>query len=212
MPDTGAGRYNLRPRRPTEPVDKIPYLSIIQGIICRETLSLPMRRLYVILLAAGCLAPAALAAPAAVGDGTLSATSVDGTVTVVAHGAIWGQIDGGTITVLDRDPDLGPAPKVSGYDAVQTGALSGAVVYVSKKSMRFQIGGPGRYRIDLSGTGIDFTAVGAGRARFAGSLKSFSPGTYAVGDDDPLPVAYAGTPSAAGWVAFPNDDTAASSP
>lgn len=171
-----------------------------------------MRRLYVILLAAGCLAPAALAAPAAVGDGTVSATSVNGTVTILAHGAIWGQLDKGSITVLDRDPDLGPAPKVSGYDSVQSGAANGALVYTSKSLMRFQIGGPGRYRIDLSGTGIDFTAVGAGRARFAGSLKSLSPGTYAVGDEDWLPVAYAGTPGATSWVAFPDDVTTPSSP
>jgi hypothetical protein len=211
MPATGAGRYNLQPRRRSREVDKIPYLSIIQGIICRETLFLSMRRLCVILLAAGCLVPAALAASTAVGDGTLAATDVDGTVTIVARGALWGQIDSGSIMVLDRDPDLGPAPKVSGYDSVQTGSANGSLVYAAKKSMRFQLGGPGRYRIELSGTGIDFTAVGAGRARFTGSLKSLSPGTFAVGDADALPVAYAGTPGAISWVAFP-DDADASSP
>ncbi|HVV59165.1 MAG TPA: hypothetical protein VHC45_12455 [Gaiellaceae bacterium] len=170
-----------------------------------------MRRLCVILLAAGCLVPAALAAPTAVGDGTLSADSVNGVVVVVARGAIWGQIDRGSITVLDKDPDLGPAPRVSNFTASQPGVAPGSEIYTGS-NLHFQLGGPGRYRIDLSGSGIDFTAVGAGRARFAGSLKTLSPGTYAVGDQDWLPVAYAGTPGAISWVAFPGDDTTPSSP
>lgn len=169
-----------------------------------------MRRLCVILLAAGCLAPVALAAPRAAGDGTLSAKDVNGAATIVGRGAIWGQVDVGTLTVLDRDPDVGPAPKVSGYTSVQPGAAVGALVYTGK-NLRFQLGGPGRYRIDISGRGIDLTAVGAGRARFGAWAAAAVPGTYAV-DENPWTAApYQGTVDAATWIAFP-DDSATSSP
>ncbi len=169
-----------------------------------------MRRLCVILLAAGCLTPVALAAPRAAGDGTLSASSVNGTATIIGRGAVWGQIDNGTLTVLDKDPDVGPAPKVSGYTSVQPGATAGALVYTGR-NLRFQLGGPGHYRIDISGRGIDFTAVGAGRARFAAWASAAVPGTYAV-DTDPWTAAPdQGTVEAGTWVAFP-DDSATSSP
>jgi hypothetical protein len=210
--DAGHRCRTLQPafRVSTGRTAKIPYVSIIQGIICRETLFLPMRRLCVILLAAGCLVPAALAASTAVGDGTLAAANVNGTVTIVARGAIWGQIDKGSITILDRDPDVGPDPRVSNFESSQPGAALGSIVYTGS-NLHFQIGGGGRYRIDLNGSGIDFTAVGTGRARLAGSWLASSVGRYAVGDDAWLPVAYQGTPAATSWIVFPAD-TDASSP
>ena len=124
--------------------------------------------------------------------------------------AIWGQIDKGSITILDRDPDLGPAPRVNNFTSSQPGAALGSMVYTGS-NLHFQLGGPGRYRIDITGSGIDFTAVGSGRARFAGALTAVTLGKYAVGDAAWLPVAYQGTPGATSWVAFP-DDTTASSP
>lgn len=171
---------------------------------------MPMRRLCLILLAAGCLAPVALAAPRAVGDGTLTGAKINGVVTVSGHGAIWGQLSGdktsavpATLVILDRDPDVGPAPKVSGYDAVQIGTAAGSLAYTGM-NMRFQLGGPGRYRIDLNGKSIDFSAVGAGRARFTAATAAAVPGKYEVDDDAWATVPYAGTDDAGTWISFPD--------
>jgi hypothetical protein len=175
---------------------------------------MPMRRLCVILLAAGCLAPVALAAPRAAGDGTLAGAKINGTVTVIGHGAIWGQLSGdgtaagqATLVILDKDPDVGPAPKVSGYDSVQIGTAAGSLVYTAKGSMRFQLGGPGRYRIDLAGKSIDFSAVGSGRARVVASTAAAAPGKYAVDDDAWQVAPYQGTTEAGTWISFPDDAT-----
>lgn len=188
----------------SDAADKFPYLSLIRGTIRRETLFLPMRRLYFILLFAGILAPAALAAPTAAGDGTIAGLDINGNVTISARGAVWGQIDNGTITVVDRDSSDGPAPRVSGYTTKAAGSVPGSTVY-SGQNLHFQVGGGGRYRLGLHGTNIDFTAVGTGKARLEGWLGP-APGKFAVGDEDWQPMPYTSE-----WVSFPDNTVTASS-
>jgi hypothetical protein len=143
---------------------------------------MPMRRLSLTLLFAAVLAPAALAAPRAVGDGTLAGKDISGSVTIGARGVIWGQIDGGTITVTDPDPtDTAVlAPKLSGCDLRKAGLTPGSTVCIGT-NLHFQING--RYRLSIAGTGIDFSAVGIGRATVDGADKAVDTGQYAVGDD-----------------------------
>jgi hypothetical protein len=192
MASTGHRRYNVeRAARPGDGLTQIPYVSLTEGIIRRERLSLPMRRLCFMLLLAGLLTPAALAAPLAAGDGTLSGAKINGNVTISARGAIWGQIDNGTLTVVDRDPADGPAPLVSGYESKSpstTNELGAVSTLYSGRDIHFQIGG-GAYRVAMHGTGIDFSAVGSGKARFDAWLGP-APGRFAVGDGDWQPVPY----------------------
>ena len=169
-----------------------------------------MRRLCFILLLAGVLTPAALAYHRAAGDGTISAKAVSGTVTIRARGAIWGQIGSGqsedlsVITVVDRDPTDGLAPRVSNYTVKTVGPAANTTTYAGS-NLHFQIAG-GSYRLDLSGAKISFSAVGIGQVRFLPST-GIAPGWYAVGDDDWQPVPYEPAIALAPWIAFPDTAT-----
>lgn len=180
--------------------DKIPYLSLNRGIIRPERLSLSMRRLCLSLLFAAILAPAALAAPRAVGDGTLAGRNVAGSVTIGASGVIWGRIGTGSIQVTNAD---GFAVKVSGWEKRVPATKAPWSTTYSGTDMRFQISG--RYQVVIVGTKISFSAVGVGVARLTGDQGtgtstgtgtvssggaagngpgSASAGKYAVGDGD----------------------------
>jgi hypothetical protein len=157
---------------------------------------MPMRRLSLTLLFAAVLAPAALAAPRAAGDGTLAGKDIYGSVTITARGVIWGQIDSGTITVTDPDPTDTTvlAPKLSGCDFRGPGLAPGSTVCIGSigsNGVHFQISG--RYRLSIVGKGIDFSAVGVGKGTVDGADKAIDTGRYAVGDDAWQDVPYFGT-------------------
>jgi hypothetical protein len=139
-------------------------------------------RLPLILLVGLLAAPAALAAPSATGDGVLELKAVNANRAVIQgnRGAIWGQLDKGTLRVSDLNPDDNLFPLVSGAEIVAPSMVDPNVTIYSGKNIHFRFSG-GRYTFSISGTGIDVTAVGVGRAWLTGA-GTFDDGDYAVDD------------------------------
>jgi hypothetical protein len=144
-------------------------------------------RLPLLLLCALLVVPAALAAPSATGDGVLELKAVNASRVVVqgSRGAIWGQIDRGSLRVADSNPDDGLVALVSGAELVRPTLDSGVTIY-SGKNIHFRFSGA-KYGFSIVGTGVDVTAVGVGRAWLTGS-GSFDDGDYAVDDNPWQPV------------------------
>jgi len=118
---------------------------------------------------------AALAAPAAVGDGSLALNSANGTIYVSGRGLIYGHFDSGTLMVLDYKPDDGVSSPVVSSDKAKYAKGSG--VYTGA-DVRFLLPS-GRYTIELIGVGIDASAVGKGSIVATG-LGSLDDGSYTV--------------------------------
>jgi len=152
-----------------------------------------MRRVLLTLLCALIVAPAAFASGRALGDGVLELKAVYGTVTIgtvqnPARGALWGQMDKGTLGVID--PVLGDgAVLVSGYETKKSVDLpSGYTKWVyGGKNLHFRVTG-GKYKLTFVGSGIDLTAVGGGVASLNGDEDALDAGDYAVDGGKWLPV------------------------
>ena len=154
-----------------------------------------MRRLLFPLLFLLVCVPAALAGGSAVGDGALSVLNANGTITVIGKGTIYGQVDKGTLTVTDPDPTDGPMQVVG---ATHTHPAGGHVTVYSGKNITFREVG-GRYKLVISAsTGIDFLAVGVGKAWLKADPTAGDPGIYTVDGkkQQALPVAPAVAPPA----------------
>ena len=154
-----------------------------------------MRRLLFTLLFILVCVPAALAGGSATGDGALSVLKANGTITVIGKGTIYGQVDKGTLTVTDPDPTDGPMQVVG---ATHTRPAGGHVTVYSGKNITFREVG-GRYKLVISGaTGIDFLAVGVGKAWLKADASAGDPGTFTVdgAKKQPLPVTPAVAPPA----------------
>lgn len=139
-----------------------------------------MRRLSLIMLAALVVLPtAAFAARSAPGDGVFELRAVNGTVGIVGKGALWGQMDKGSLRVVDTDPSDGtpPAMLVSGAERTRPVGLNATVS--SGKDIHFRLTG-GRYKLWFKGSGIDLTTVGVGNALLTGDASAFSTGSYAL--------------------------------
>lgn len=146
-----------------------------------------MRRLCLILLCGLVVVPAALAAPRATGDGVLELIAVNADrVTIVARGAIWGQLDRGTLIVYDRSPQDSSTPYVSGAE-ISYPTLDGSGTVYKGRDIHFR-STDGAYRFVISGSGIDLTAVGSGKAYIDGNADAIDMGQYAVDNNDPQPV------------------------
>jgi hypothetical protein len=158
-------------------LSKTPYVSLIQGIIRRERLFMPMRRLSLTLLCSLIVVPAALAGAQAAGDGVLELRAVDGTVVVTGKGVVWGQMDKGRLAVNDVLPGDGD-PLVSGYEQKLPGICGTCTIYTGR-DIHFRVTG-GKYRLAFHGTGIDFSAVGVGSAQLTGEVTSLDTGYYAI--------------------------------
>jgi hypothetical protein len=146
-------------------------------------------RLILVALCSLLAVPAAFAAPNATGDGVFELKDVDATRVTIAgtRGAIWGQIDSGTLRVTDMNLDDNLAPQVSGAEYTQSTADPGVKIY-SGTNIHFRFSG-GKYRFALvNSVGVDVTAVGVGQATMAGDPYSFDPGSYAVDDGKWQPV------------------------
>ncbi len=142
-----------------------------------------MRRLLLTLLAFLVVAPAAYAATGAVGDGVLELDSVSGTVVIgtlaqPAKGALWGQMDQGSLRVYD--PVVGDGQVlVSGYEKKSTSPdYPGQTTYTGA-NLHFRVTG-GKYKLVLKGYGIDLTAVGVGIAQLTGYSVADTQGEYAL--------------------------------
>jgi hypothetical protein len=158
-------------------LSKTPYVSIIQGIIRRERLFMPMRRLSLTLLCSLIVVPAALAGAQAAGDGVLELRAVDGTVVVTGKGVVWGQMDKGRLTVNDVLPGDGD-PLVSGWEQKLPGTCDTCTIYTGR-DIHFRVTG-GKYRLAFRGSGIDFSAVGVGSAQLTGDVTALDTGYYAI--------------------------------
>ncbi len=162
-----------------------------------------MRPLLLTLLCSLVAVPAALAAPRATGDGVLELQAVYGSVqigsaAVPAKGTAWGQMDGGTLKVVDPTGPTDGIVMVSGYDTKVTTAATDTtprLVTYKGHNLHFRVTG-GKYRLFFNGAGIDLTAVGVGVATLKGDSKAVDPGSYAVDSGDWLPVPLAGDPTA----------------
>jgi hypothetical protein len=136
-----------------------------------------MRRLLFTLLLILVCVPAALASGSASGDGALSVLNASGTITVIGKGTIYGQIDKGTLTVTDSDP---ASPSMQVVSAVHTRPAATHVTVYSGKNITFREAG-GRYKIVISAaTGIDFLAVGVGKAWLKADPSVADPGIFTV--------------------------------
>jgi len=158
-------------------LSKTPYLSLIQGIIRRERLFMPMRRLSLTLLCALIAVPAALAGANAAGDGVLELRAVDGTVVVTGKGVVWGQMDKGRLFFFHELPRAGGA-LVSGWEQKFPGVCDTCTIYTGR-DIHFRVTG-GRYRLAFHGSGIDFSAVGVGSAQLTGEVTALDTGYYAI--------------------------------
>jgi hypothetical protein len=156
---------------------KTPYVSLIQGIIRRERLFMPMRRLSLTLLCALIAVPAALAGAQAAGDGVLEVRAVNGTVVLTGKGVVWGQMDKGRLAVNDVLPGDGE-PLVSGWDQKLPGVCDTCTIYTGR-DLHFRVTG-GKYRLAFHGSGIDFSAVGVGNVQLTGDVMAVDTGYYAV--------------------------------
>jgi hypothetical protein len=139
-------------------------------------------RLPLILLCSLVVVPAALAAPSAAGDGVLELKAVDATRVVIqgSRGAIWGQIDRGSLRVVDQNLDDNVVAFVSGAYQVTSSTTDPGVTVYSGKNLHFRFSG-GKYGFSISGVGIDVTAVGVGRTWLTGA-GSLDDGDYAIDD------------------------------
>ncbi len=138
-------------------------------------------RLPLTLLLGLLIAPAALAARTATGDGVLELKAVDASRVVIqgSRGAIWGQVDKGSVRVFDPNPDDNLVALVSGADQVRSTADPGVTIY-SGKNIHFRFSGA-KYGFSIVGSGIDVTAVGVGKAWLTGA-GTLDDGDYAVDD------------------------------
>jgi hypothetical protein len=137
-------------------------------------------RLTIALLCSLVLAPAAFGGSSATGDGVLELKAVNGKVAITGQrGAIWGQVDKGTLKVVDLNPDDNLNAFVSG--CLGTPGTDPGVTLYSCKNIHFRFIG-GKYRFVITGLGIDVTAVGVGQAYLTGDPDQDDTGDYAVDD------------------------------
>jgi hypothetical protein len=153
-----------------------------------------MRPGLLIMLASLIVVPAALGAARTTGDGVFELKAVNGmaqigSTALPARGVLWGQMDSGTMRVVDPVPGDGQI-LVSGYEnrVPTTNADGQKVTVYSGRDLHFRVTG-GFYKLWFKGTGIDLTAVGVGVAYLDGNDNAVDPGYYAVNSGD--------------WVAMP---------
>ena len=170
-----------------------------------------MRPALLTLLCGLIVVPAALAAGHATGDGVLELTAVTGTVQIgsiaqPAKGALWGQMDKGSLRAIDPTGTADGTVFVSGSHDLKKTVITPAdggpkIVVYSGHNLHFRVTG-GKYRLTFNGTGVDLTAIGVGVATLTGDPNATSAGFYAVDDNDWQPVPVLGDPSAPAVVPF----------
>lgn len=128
--------------------------------------------------------PAAFAASRASGDGVFELNNVNAQRVVITgnRGAIWGQIDKGTLRVTDLNMDDTLAPQVSGAEQVYWSPFDPTVTTYIGKNIHFRFSGA-KYRFAIvNSTGVDVTAVGVGQAWLTGDPEALDTGYYAIDD------------------------------
>ena len=149
-----------------------------------------MRRLSIILLVVLAAVPAAaLARGKSTGDGVfeLKSAALVNKSSITGKGAIWGQLDRGTITVTDRNVNDSIWPLVSGGVASTHSTSDGGTTTYTGRDIRFRFAG-GRFKIVISGLGVDLTAVGIGKATLTGNANVDDDGEWALDGGEWFPV------------------------
>lgn len=125
-----------------------------------------MRRVLVSLAVLALAIPGeALAFKRAQGDATLSLARARGVVLIVARGALIGRCDACTIVATEPNVGDGVVPVVRG--ATRERIVNAATTAYTGTELNFLVLG-GRYRLRVSGTGIDISAAGRGSVLLAG--------------------------------------------
>jgi hypothetical protein len=126
--------------------------------------------------------PTALAGARATGDGVFELNDVSAQRVIISgtRGAIWGQIDKGSLKVTDLNLDDNLAPQVSGAEEMQW-TLDPNVIIYSGKNIHFRFSGA-KYRFSIVGSGIDVSAVGVGQVSLVGDPYALDTGEYAIDD------------------------------
>jgi hypothetical protein len=139
-----------------------------------------MQRLCLTLLVTLLVLPAAaLAGAKGGGDGTLVVRDANATkIDVMGRGTIFGHVSKGTLKVTDYNIEDARDPEVNGATKSWPVNASGTTWFYQGKDVRFRFFG-GRYKIVLTGAGIDVSAVGRGLAMLAGQGTS-DDGDFAV--------------------------------
>ena len=140
-----------------------------------------MRTIFVILGLLALALPVAAVASLRAGEGTLSVEDGNGRVSLQARGGVIGRIERGTVTIYDLSPEDAFEPWVVGDDQPirfigETGITYGGV------GLRFRLVG-GRYRIVVTGRGIDLSVVAKGVGTIV-SGPSGDPGVYSLDGAD----------------------------
>ena len=141
-----------------------------------------MRHVSLVLLLAGLLAPAALAASESVEDGTLAVKNGRGFVKLEVTGVVIAQIDAGRITVEDREAERGTTPRVRGAERLRV--LSETKRRWMGSDMRVRLVG-GDWKVTIFGRGIDLSVVGQGAITIHGrgdEQAIVEDGTYSLND------------------------------
>ncbi|MEI8104979.1 MAG: hypothetical protein WCH31_03930 [Actinomycetes bacterium] len=126
-----------------------------------------MRRLGLSLLLICLVAPAAaLPADRSAGDGSLAVTSVNGKMILQGRGLVYGHLSSGAFVVLDYRPD--DPTDISAVSGSRGRIVGGVLTYAAASDIRFALPS-GRYTIQISGAGIDLSAVGRGTLTYVGA-------------------------------------------
>jgi hypothetical protein len=149
-------------------------------------LSQAMRRFFPLVLVVALVLPAAAWAAvdssASSGDGTLVVDNGNGRVTVRARGGILGRFDTGNVVISDLDLADGRVPVVWGAETIRF--LGNGRILYSGEDVRFRMIG-GLYRVQISATGIDISAVGRGYTVLDATGYTDFPGRFSV-DGEPF--------------------------
>lgn len=169
-----------------------------------------MRRLVFTLLCGLIVVPAALASSRATGDGVLELKAVSGfvqigTVAQPAKGALWGQMDRGTLKVVDPVAGDGHI-YVSGWENRKPTNDDPKTIVYSGRNLHFRVTA-GKYKLVFNGTGIDLTAVGVGVAQLAGDPLAPDAGSFAVDSGKWTDVPVFPLPTQSASVPFPGDES-----
>ncbi len=146
-----------------------------------------MRRLLVIALVLGILAPAAAAATLrSAGDGTLSVRDARGTFTISGRGGVIGSFTRGRVIITDPVEGDGTGPIVSmSSDDVRHERNDTTTVWIGTK-IRFRMIG-GTFKVRVVGRGVNLSIVGRGTVVLNGEGTA-DDGSYSVNGEDYAPV------------------------
>ena len=132
------------------------------------------------LVAALSIPTGAFAADRSASDGALAVSSAEGTISVQGRGLVFGQLDQGSLSIIDFRPD--DPTSVITVSGAKARTSWGVTVYAGT-GVRFLLPA-GKYMIRLNGAGIDLSAVGKGAISATGA-GSIDDGSFAVNGGKP---------------------------